>query len=153
MFVARLLTVRRAPGRSSVFQRDYLMRLIEQLGTMLRAMSGHVEVLENDEALETSREGLSLLFRLPTGMVESMTPDGLVAMLSAGGGLDAERALLTADVFALRAKAQAQAGNSTAAISDAARARRLVDVLLETPDELVNERAGSIGESLSIAGM
>ena len=140
-----------------MYEEDYLLRIIQQMGVFLRAMLAAQRDHRPDEIRETSREALTLLLGVPPALTDSLTPDGLVTLLSVGGRFEIVRGVLAAEVFVRRALADRMSGLSESAAADEARARRLIDeVISEGGDEnaeraraLLEELDGSIGEGTS----
>jgi hypothetical protein len=127
-----------------VYEEDYLLRIIQQMGVFLRAMLAAQRDHRPDEVRETSREALTLLLGVPPGITDSLTPDGLVTLLSVGGRFEIVRAVLTAEVFVRRALAGRMSGLAESAAADEARARRLLDEIVETGGEGNVERAQAL---------
>ncbi len=101
-----------------MLQSDYILRLIEQVGTLLRRMlKSRGESPE--EALQTAEEALRLTANAEPSLVDALTPESLVTFLAAGGELDAARAVLLARVLEARADAFEATGH--AAVADAQR--------------------------------
>lgn len=137
-----------------MYEEDYLLRIIQQAGVFLRAMLAAQRDHRPDEVRETSREALTLLLGVPPALTDSLTPDGLVTLLSVGGRFEIVRGVLAAEVFVRRALADRMSGLPESAAADEARARRLLDeVISEGGDEnveraraLLSELGGRTGE-------
>ncbi|KAF0209431.1 MAG: ribosome small subunit-dependent GTPase A [Actinomycetota bacterium] len=85
-------------------QSDYILRLIEQVGTVLRrALKARGE--EPGAALLSADEALRLTVSAEPSLIDALTPESLVAFLAAGGELDVARAVLLARVLEARADA------------------------------------------------
>jgi len=118
-----------------VYEKDYILRIIQQMGAFLRAMLDAAREHRPEDVRETSREALTLLLGLPPEVTDSLTPDGLVTILSVGGGLESTRAVLAAEVFVRRAQADESLGLVAAAAADRARARKLIEEVIAVGDE------------------
>jgi hypothetical protein len=118
-----------------VYETDYILRIIQQMGAILRRMMEQVRDEEPGEVYETSREALQLLLGLPPTLADSLTADGLVALLSPGGIFDPERGRLAAEVFVRRVQAGLLAGLPESAAADRVKARRLIGLTLEHGNE------------------
>jgi hypothetical protein len=117
-----------------VYEKDYILRVIQQAGIFLRAMLAELREHRPEDVRETSREALTLLLGVPAEITDSLTPDGLVTLLSVGGRFEAKRGLLAAEVFVRRAQAEEMAGLTESRAADRARALRLIDATLRDGD-------------------
>jgi len=115
-----------------VYEQDYILRIIRQMGAFLRAMIAGIREHRPDDVRETSREALTLLLGVPPELTDSLTPDGLIALMSVGGAFEAKRGLLAAEVFVRRAQADRMLGLDESAAADDSRARRLIAEVLGT---------------------
>jgi hypothetical protein len=131
-----------------VYEQDYLLRIIQQMGVFLRAMLVAQRDRRPDEVRESSREALTLLLGLPPAVTDSLTPDGLVTLLSMGGRFEAVRGVLAAEVFARRSLADRMSGLADSAAADEARARRLVDEVVRWGGDEDAEHARALLEEL-----
>ena len=135
-----------------MYETDYILRVIQQAGIFLRAMLAELREQRPGEVIETSRDALLLLLGTPPTLAESLTPDGLVAILSAGGVFDAKRGRLAAEVFVRRSQANALRGEHTRAASERAKAERLLSLVLECGDEDDVAEASALREELGAPG-
>jgi hypothetical protein len=117
-----------------VYESDYIMRIIQQMGVMLRAMKNALAEQQPKDVTDMSREALQLLLGIEPTLAESLTTEGLVALLSAGGAFDAKRGRLAAEVYVLRVQAAASLGDFEGASADFAKAERLIALVLEHGD-------------------
>jgi hypothetical protein len=131
-----------------VYEKDYILRVIQQAGIFLRAMLAELREHRPDDVRETSREALMLLLGVPAELSDSLTPDGLVTLLSAGGRFESKRGVLAAEVFVRRAQADAMAGLAESGVADRARAVRLIDATLREGDEQDVATARALREEL-----
>jgi FimV-like protein len=138
------MNVRVSAGRGAVYEEDYLLRIIQQAGVFLRAMLAAQRDHRPDEIRETSREALTLLLGVPPALTDSLTPDGLVTLLSVGGRFETVRAVLAAEVFVRRALADRVSGLSESAAADEVRARRLLDEVISAGGDENVERAQAL---------
>jgi hypothetical protein len=83
-----------------MYQRDYVVRMIEQFGVFLRRAVGQEDP---EHALRTVEEAAELLFGFSGHFLHSLTDDSLLALLRVGGEFDVERALMLADLSAVEA--------------------------------------------------
>ncbi len=113
-----------------MYQTDYLMRIIQQAGMLLRAMRNALAGDRPDEATDLSQEALQLILGVQPGLVEQLTVDGLIALLSVGGEVDPTRARLAAEVYVRRAQAAALRDDHAAAAPDIEKAAKLIEVVL-----------------------
>ncbi len=131
-----------------MYEQDYLLRIIQQMGAFLRAMIAALREHRPDDVRETSREALTLLLGVPPTVTDSLTPDGLVTLLSVGDRFEIGRGLLAGEVFIRRAQADRMSGLAESAAADEARARRLLgEVIAKGGDENV-AAAGALLEEL-----
>lgn len=68
-----------------MYQSDWLLRQIEQMGDALRRLLAALREHRPEEAIELSREAVLELLDTDPGLVDALTGDGLVRVLSAGG--------------------------------------------------------------------
>jgi hypothetical protein len=130
-----------------VYEEDYLLRIIHMMGIMLRAMLAGIREHRPDDVRETAGEALTLLLGVPPALSDSLTPDGVVTLLSVGGRFEVKRGVLAAEVFVRRAQAGEMSGLAESAGADRARARRLIDqVILDGDDEDVACARGLLAE-------
>jgi hypothetical protein len=126
-----------------VYETDYILRIIQSMGAILRRMMEEMRGEHPGEVYETSREALQLLLGIPPVLTDSLTADGLIALLSPGGMFDPERGRLAAEVFVRRAQAGALAGLPESLAVDRAKAQRLIELTLEygTDEDVAEARA------------
>lgn len=117
-----------------MYEKDYILRIIDQAGVMLRAMLAAIREQRPDQVEETSLEALTLILGIPPVLADSLSPSGLVTLLSAGGGFDAKRGRLAAEVYVRRVQADRLTGPADAGQSDLAKALRLIGAVIETGD-------------------
>jgi hypothetical protein len=131
-----------------VYQKDYILRIIEQMGALLRAMVAGIREQRPQDVREASREALTLLLGLPPEVTDSLTPDGLVTVLSVGGSFESTRGVLAAEVYVRRAQADAIAGLAESAARDRARAARLLQEVVAGGNEADVARARELTAEL-----
>jgi hypothetical protein len=126
-----------------VYEKDYILRIIQQAGALLRAMLVSLREHRPDDVIETSREALTLILGIPPELTETLAPSGLVTLLSAGGTFDAKRGRLVAEVFVRRAQAERMVGLPESGEADVAKALRLIGAVIESgdPDDAGEARA------------
>ena len=78
---------------------DYIMRLIQQIGTMVAAIVARIQKGEVEEA----RQDLTALCQQSTGLtidtVKGLSPDALAAQLETGGALRWPRSIMLAELL------------------------------------------------------
>ena len=114
-----------------MYQKDYILRLIEQVGAFLRRMLQAISEQRPEEALETSREALGRVLDLDPAFVESLAPESLVSLLGAGGRLDSARTLLLGEVFLRRMQARLSLGDAGPASVDRRKAELLLTAVVD----------------------
>ncbi|TLM80263.1 MAG: hypothetical protein FDZ70_01420 [Actinobacteria bacterium] len=93
-----------------MYQSDYILRLIEQVGTAFRRQLAAIREHRPEDALEASDEAVAAALGAPAVLAYQLTVEGLVGMLRPGGTLDVERVVLLAEVLEARSKALDAAG-------------------------------------------
>ncbi len=107
------------------YEQDYILRLIQRVGVILRAMVKAEREHRPDDALRLSDEALHHVTGLSAETAETASVGNLLLIMSAGGMLDVKRAILLAEVLAQRADAFEMAGDSGAAERERRRAEGL----------------------------
>lgn len=110
-----------------MYQTDWLLRQIEQMGDALRRLLAALREHRPEEAIELSREAVLELLDTDPGLVDALTGDGLVTMFSAGGVLDTFRAHMLAELLVARAEALTMQGRDAEAAAERVRARALLE--------------------------
>lgn len=131
-----------------MYEKDYILRLIQQMGVFLRAMLAALREHRPDDVRESAGEALTLLLGMPPELADSLTPDGLVTLLSVGGRFEVKRGLMVAEVMARRSQAGTMSGLVESAAADGARARRLLEAVLRDGDAADVETARVLLEEL-----
>jgi hypothetical protein len=131
-----------------LYESDYILRIIQQMGAILRRMIEELRGEKPGDVYETSREALQLLLGLPPTLADTLTAEGLVALLSPGGLFDPERGRLAAEVFVRRAQAGAIAGLPESAAGDRAKALRLIELTIEHGNDEDVAEARALAEEL-----
>lgn len=109
-----------------MYQSDWLLRQIEQMGDVLRRLVAALREHRPDEAVTLSREAVRELLDTEPELIDALSGDGLVTMLSAGGTLDTFRAHMLAEVLIARAEALELQGHAAEAAAERGRARALL---------------------------
>lgn len=117
-----------------MYEKDYLLRIIQQVGVMLRAMITSLREHRPQDVENESREALTLLLGIPPVLTDSLSADGLVTLLSVGGTFDAKRGRLAAEVYVRRVQADDLAGLDESEGSDRAKALRLIGATIQWGD-------------------
>lgn len=118
-----------------MYEKDYILRIIEGMGAVLRAMLASIREHRPADIFDQSRDALTLLLGLPPTLTDSLTPSGLITLLSAGGEFDAKRGRLAAEVYVRRVQAARLTGLSASEQSDLAKALRLIGAVTDAGDE------------------
>jgi len=121
-------------GGGVVYEKDYILRIIHQAGEMLRALLAAIREQRPDDIFDASQEALTLILGLPPALWESLTPSGLITLLSVGGVFDAKRGRLAAEVYVRRVQADRMTGLSEDGETDLAKALRLIGAVIENGD-------------------
>ncbi|MBW6468628.1 MAG: hypothetical protein K0B85_05675 [Coriobacteriia bacterium] len=128
-----------------MYERDYILRLITQVGRMLTAMLHAIREQRPDDALETAREAVAALLDADIALADAMTGEGLVTFLAAGGRTDVLRSRMLGELLMARADAYAAVGREGSATAERARARTVLEAAAPAAD---GEEAGRISELL-----
>ncbi|MHB1451965.1 MAG: hypothetical protein ACYCXR_09120, partial [Coriobacteriia bacterium] len=121
-----------------MYQTDWLLRQIEQMGDVLRRLIAALREHRPDDAIALSREAVEDLLDTDADLIDALTGEGLVTLLSAGGTLDTFRAHMLAELLVARADALSMQGNTAASATERLRARVLLEAvapLVEGADE------------------
>lgn len=116
-----------------MYQTDWLLRQIEQMGDVLRRLFAALREHRPDDALALTREAIGELIDTDPLLLDSLTGDGLVTLLSAGGDLDVFRAQMLGELLVARADALTELGRD----AEAAQERRRAETLLNAVRPLV----------------
>jgi len=131
-----------------VYETDYILRIIQQMGAILRRMMEEMRGERPGEVYDTSREALQLLLGIPPTLTDSLTAEGLVALLSPGGMFDPERGRLAAEVFVRRAQAGTLLGDEAGVAVDRAKALRLISLTIANGNDEDVDEARALAEEL-----
>jgi len=131
-----------------VYETDYILRIIQQMGAILRRMMEEMRGERHGEVYDTSREALQLLLGIPPTLTDSLTAEGLVALLSPGGMFDPERGRLAAEVFVRRAQAGTLLGDEAGVAVDRAKALRLISLTIANGNDEDVDEARALAEEL-----
>lgn len=117
-----------------MYEKDYILRIIHQAGEMLRALLVSLREHRPDEVFDQSQEALTLILGLPPAVFETLSPSGIVTLLSVGGAYDAKRGRLAAEVYVRRVQADRMTGLSEEGEADLAKALRLIGAVISSGD-------------------
>lgn len=109
-----------------MYQSDWLLRQIEQMGDVLRRLVAALREQRPDDAVTLSRSAVGELLGTDPDLIDALSGDGLVTMLSAGGALDTFRAHMLAELLMVRAEARDLQGRSAEAAAERSRSRALL---------------------------
>ena len=118
-----------------MIRNDYILRLIEQLGAVLRAFVGGTAVsglqIEDTQGMieDSCRRALGLSY----ATIRAMPPEHLVELLRAGGGTWMDRCFLAGILHEYDAETSRQSGDVAQAREGAKRALYLYSVLEAEP--------------------
>ncbi|MBE0417675.1 MAG: hypothetical protein IBX63_07910 [Coriobacteriia bacterium] len=133
-----------------MYERDYILRLITQVGNLLRAMLHAIREQRPEDALEAAREAVAALLDTDTDLADVMTGEGLAAFLSAGGRTDVLRSRMLAEVLVVRADAYAAMGREGAKSRERERARSVLEAAAPDADGEEADRIGALLEQLGV---
>ncbi|MDZ4180224.1 MAG: hypothetical protein U1E29_13495, partial [Coriobacteriia bacterium] len=114
-----------------MYQQDYILRLIETAGAAFRRMISLIVNGQPLEALELSDEAIKTIAETESTLIDALTANSVLAVLGAGGTLDAPRVALLGLALAHRADALEAIGR----ITEAGRQREKSEVLLTAARE------------------
>ncbi len=130
-----------------MFQRDYLMRQIEQAARALAVIVKKALGGDPGEALAMFDQAYQPLLGVSSRVVSTLTDEHLVSLLTSGSVPDLRRVAAVLEVVKTEADVHAQAGNQQAASSRYRRALSLAAHLASRSDELLDaELAGDLVE-------
>ncbi|HET6497774.1 MAG TPA: hypothetical protein VFH17_01785 [Coriobacteriia bacterium] len=132
-----------------MYERDYILRLITQVGRMLEAMRHAIREHRPDDALETARDAIGALLETEPDLADAMTGEGLATFLAAGGRTDVLRSRLLGEVLVARAEAFAALGQGGASTWERARARAVLSAARADADGEEAERIAGLLERAS----
>ncbi|MDH4140056.1 MAG: hypothetical protein OEV43_05730 [Coriobacteriia bacterium] len=127
-----------------MYQTDYILRMIEQVGTLLRRMLDALRVARPEEALQIADEAVLVVTDTPPELIDALGPEGVVQFFAAGGQLDLERAVLLAHVLHGRATAFEELGKDSKADAQ----REKADALLAAAREIDEDRVEALLDML-----
>jgi hypothetical protein len=125
--------------RRKMFQSDYILRMIEQIGQMIRRIIDRLAERRPEEAFELTEEAVGLTLDVDPDTALQLTGEGLLMLMGGGGEPDPKQALLLGEVLALRAQARADMGQPAQAWQEAERAR--VILLAATSTDIEEDAA------------
>ena len=121
-----------------MYQTDWLLRQIEQMGDVLRRLIAALREHRPADAIALSHDAVAELLGTDDDVLDALSGEGLVTLLSAGGALDTFRAHMLAELLVARADALTMQGNTAGAAAERQRARVLLEAvapLVEDADE------------------
>ena len=133
-----------------MYQRDYLMRQIEQAARALAAIMKKAMGGDAQEALGMFDEAYKPLLGVSQRVVATLTDEQLLSLLTSGSMPDLRRVSSVLEVVKAEADVQAQLGNQQAAATRRKRALSLAGYLAARSDDLLDaELAGDLVERTS----
>lgn len=127
-----------------MYQTDWLLRQIEMLGVAFRRLLDALREHRPDEALEVSRDAVGELLDADPIIIDGLSGEGLVALLSAGGSLDVFRAHMLGELLTARAEAYSDLGRADDAAAERARALALLRAALPLSEGADAERIADV---------
>lgn len=123
-----------------MYERDYILRLITQVGRLLKSMLHAIREQRPDDALETARDAVSALLDTDADLADAMSGEGLATFLAAGGRVDVLRSRMLGEVLVARADAYEAAGRASSAQRERERARAVLNAARADADGEEAER-------------
>ena len=137
-----------------MYQRDYLMRQIEQAARVLAAIMKKALGGDPDQALVMFDEAYQPLLGVSQRVVSTLTDEQLISLLTSGSMPDLRRVASVLEVVKSEADVHAQAGNEQAAATRYRRALTLAGYLAGRSEELLDtELAGDVVERTGGMGL
>jgi tetratricopeptide (TPR) repeat protein len=141
-----------APRRPTLYQRDYLMRQIEQVGRMLAHILGLAKGGRGEEALGMFDEAYKPLIGVGSRVVAVLDDGQLIDLLTSGSNPDMRRVALALQLLSAEADLYRQAGQAGEAAVRYRRAVALAGCLAARSERLLDrdlaagllERAGEL---------
>ncbi|MDY0087367.1 MAG: hypothetical protein RBS78_02255 [Coriobacteriia bacterium] len=127
-----------------MYERDYILRLITQVGQMLRSMLHALRERRPEDSLEIARDAIGALLETDSDLADALTGEGLATFLAAGGHPDVLRSRLLGEVFVLRAEACQAIGDYECARRERERARTVLQAALPDADGDEGERIAAL---------
>jgi hypothetical protein len=114
---------------------DYILRLIEQLGAVLRAFVSGTSVsgLQTEDTQGTIEDSCRQALGLSYATIRAMPPEHMVELLCAGGGTWMDRCFLAGILHEYDAETSRQSGDMARARESSERALYLYSVLETDP--------------------
>jgi len=97
-----------------VITRDYLLRMIHQLGLVLAAVLKLNKEKRYDDALHEIHLSSRQLLGMDIGLLVSLSDDAVIRLLSLGDRFDAEKCIVAAELLRIVGEVKAQQGDETA---------------------------------------
>ncbi len=120
-----------------MYQQDYILRMIEMLGTLWRRLLQALRAVRPEEALTIAERAAGTVAETDLSLIDALTPASLVALLSAGGQLDAVKAVLLGRVLEQRAAALDALDRAPEADAQREKARALLGAAHAVAPEIV----------------
>lgn len=118
-----------------MYQQDYILRLIESVSAAFRRMISLIVNGQPLESLELSDETIRTIAETESTLIDSLTAESVLAVLGAGGTLDAPRVALLGLALQRRADALEALGRLTEADRQREKGEALVAAALaESPE-------------------
>lgn len=130
-----------------MYQQDYILRQIEMMGVLMRRMLDAILNREPDEAQAMIEETLEELGAGPD-LADSLPAEGLLAVFSAGGGLDAPRVALLGRALVARAEVFAAKGRAEESARDRAKGEALIAAAAPGLDAATREALDALPSGL-----
>ncbi len=123
-----------------MYQRDYLMRQIEQAARAVAAILKKALGGDPDGALGMFDEAYQPLLGVSSRVVSTLTDEQLISLLTSGSSPDLRRVAVALEVVKVEADVHAQRGDGNAAAIRYRRALRLAGYIAGHSDDLLDQK-------------
>ncbi len=136
-----------------MFQSDYILRVIEQFGTVLRKMLASLREARPEEALELSEQAIGIALDMDPELALSLDAESLIFLIGMGGNPDPVRLLMLAEALAIRFEALRDSGNLEAAEREKDRVLVIAERAMQgAPSERLTETLSFLGGLYALGG-
>src|SRR5665647_2369622 len=94
-----------------MFERDYIMRMLTSFTAVVAQLMGLKKELKNEQVFVVVNETLEKYFRMNSKMIQSLTDQNLLDMISNNGELDNEKAITIAYLLKAEGESHEAIGN------------------------------------------
>ncbi|AEI45840.1 DUF6483 family protein [Paenibacillus mucilaginosus] len=137
-----------------MYQRDYILRMIEQAGVMVGRVMHLARNKRMQEAVELLQQAMKEMLGLGSKLIGALSVKDLIALLSKDGELDSAKVLALGDLMKAQSELQREGGEEAAAQRTAKKSLELLLIGREydARGELREEFNRRIEEALDITG-